>query len=72
MDPRMLICQEAGKMGARGKGLDSAALALAKGMAILVGRAIPNCWAAAPTTFRPREEGNRKEPSTLGSHVVTS
>lgn len=72
MDPSMLICKEAGKTGAQGKGLGSVPLALAKGMDILVGRAIPGCWAAAPTTLRPGEEGNRKEPFTLGSRVLTS
>lgn len=62
-------------MRAQGKGLDSMPLALAKREDILVGRAISVYWAAAPTTFRPREEGDRKEPSTLGSQcsdILTS
>lgn len=61
-------------MRAQGKGLDSIPLSLAKREDILVGRAIPVYWAAAPT-FRPREEGVRKEPSTLGSQrsdILTS
>ena len=72
IDPRVLTGKEAGKTGAQRNGLDSVPLALAKRVYILVGRAIPGCWAAAPTILRPREEGDRKEPSTLSSHFLTS